>query len=143
MEQKKARQHSGSCYTVNGVAFMAYREQCQQCQQCLQRQQSSSCRLLMFVHKEIVVSTTNLPNQSPTQVDQSWPIARCIQDECNEPTANPVAASKRLQISKTNMLMSRLKTCDPSCVHVATVDQPWLKTTHFQKCMYSDTSANE
>jgi hypothetical protein len=40
------------------------------------------------------------------------------------------------RISKTNMLMSPLKTLDTlSHPCVASVESPWLETNHFQKCM--------
>jgi hypothetical protein len=41
------------------------------------------------------------------------------------------------KISKTNMLINQLKTCDTlSHPRVAFVEQLWLQITHFKKCMY-------
>jgi hypothetical protein len=48
------------------------------------------------------------------------------------------------EMSNTNMLFSPLKPCD-ALPHprFASVETPWLETTHFQNCMYiQDVSCN-
>jgi hypothetical protein len=56
---------------------------------------------------------------------------------CNDPQQiwmHPLGICK---ISKTNMLISPLKSCD-TVPHrdAASVEPPWLETIHFQKCIY-------